>query len=421
MVAAKCGSNNSVCTSLSVCNDNTQICECLGGLAPDRIDFTCGPGEGMDCTEENTKCVAGMVCDAAGCSLDAGESCEGKRQSYCKTGTLCDLDNICRLELGQDCNANPGSCKMGYVCDASLTCRIPVGDLCGVSKNCVAGGFCVNSTCSCTEGLTSKVGLICSPQDGLTGGRCTSPANTCIGDDAVCNSIHRRCVCQNGYQMEPHNLQCKKKAGESCETDDECAAGRSCDSVSRQCSLLLGESCFGPLSNNCGTEATCDINYECKLNIDGDCSDERVVLCKQGTFCDWLKKCRLNIGANCSENNECPTGGLCEQQTCQCQQGTATAFEVLCEPETGRVGASCNAVDSPCNLEGTQCLDGVCACTGGLNTTQTFTCFGLGASKATSEANGSTWLVATLVAALGLTVAFVVGFAHLRRQNKKSE
>ncbi|KAK7093525.1 uncharacterized protein [Littorina saxatilis] len=236
--------------------------------------------------------------------------------------------------------------------------------------------------------------------------------------------------------MEPHNLQCKKKAGESCETDDECAAGRSCDSAiyevlyrgrifrlglkaQGQCSLLLGESCFGPLSNNCGTEATCDTNYECKLNIDGDCSDERVVLCKQGTFCDWLKKCRLNIGANCSENAECPTGALCEQQTCECLPGAATAFEVLCEPETGRVGASCNAVDSPCNLEGTQCLDGVCACTGGLNTTQTFTCFGLRALKATSEAIGTTWLVTSLVAALILTIAFMVGFVHFRGENKK--
>ncbi|XP_070199199.1 multiple epidermal growth factor-like domains protein 10 [Littorina saxatilis] len=404
----------------AICDSNNGVCQCNGDFETLRANFTCAKGPGSNCNT-TSPCTTGLVCDYGNiCVIDAGDSCEGRKIRYCRRGTICDKDSFCRWTSGEDCQSRKDMCAVGQRCDSSGVCKLPLNKECNYNEACEVGAHCDGNTslCTCTEGIAKPTtqGDSCEPSPGRVGGDC-SPQ--CLDPNSVCNN--QKCECSPGFSVNNKDFTCTKELGESCENDEECGPGASCDS-GKECSLLLGQSCRGKLKENCGQVAVCDKNDECKIKGQGTCDRNAFLPCEVGTFCDWLGVCRQEASGSCDNvTSLCAAGAVCVDKSCQCDKDISVAFDVVCKPADGRVGAECNNVNLKCTAAGAKCVGAVCVCADGVKTTSEFGCSGVSEKKETPTSSVSMLGLIVGVAVSTLLLCCCLGFVIFKRSKKSKE
>ncbi|XP_070199163.1 uncharacterized protein [Littorina saxatilis] len=402
---------------LSLCNPVLLTCQCGTGYAANRHNFTCGQGAGASCNA-SFPCAAGFVCgDAGHCTVEVGETCEGRKSLYCTWGSVCDKDEFCRLAFDENCLTTPDMCVLGTKCDSTGLCKIPVNKACSVDDECEAGSVCPHNTrrCTCSDQVATPLaqGQGCDPKVGRVGGKCND-AVECVDPSAVCDAGQQKCECSASYETNQRDFSCTKRMGETCMHDDECRNGAYCDSL-KKCSLKLGEMCRGELKRNCGPEAICERNDHCSIGMHGDCSGENLAYCQAGLFCDSLEKCRLDVGRTCNVSSVCPAGAACVDSVCECVEGTGVLDQFLCKPAEGRVGSTCGGVSS-CTVPGAECVDEECRCDKGVDTTQDFGCAGKSAASFSASPSSRGMVVGGSFGALVILMAVVAFFVYRRKK-----
>ncbi|XP_070199190.1 uncharacterized protein [Littorina saxatilis] len=404
----------------AICDSNIGVCQCSGDFETVRANFTCAKGSGSYCNT-TFPCPLGLVCDYGNiCAIDAGDSCEGRKIRFCRRDTICDIDSLCRWTAGADCRSRKDMCLIGQICDSSGVCKIPLNKECNYNEACEAGTNCDGNTslCTCTEGIARPTtqGDSCEPSPGRVGGDCSPPQ--CLDPNSVCNN--QICECSPGFSVNYEDFTCSKDLGESCENDEECGPSASCDS-GKECSLLLGQSCRGKLKEHCGQDAVCDKNDECKIKSQGTCDRNAFLPCEVGRFCDWLGVCRQEETGSCDVTSLCAAGAVCVNKSCQCDKDISVAFDVVCKPANGRVGADCNDVNLKCTTAGAKCVGAVCICADGVKTTSEFGCSGVSEKKETPNSSVSMLGLIVGVAVSTLLLSCCLGFVIFKRSKKSKE
>ncbi|KAK7094473.1 uncharacterized protein [Littorina saxatilis] len=398
------------CNPGAFCNPIGK-CQCSPEFALERTNFTCGQGVGSTCNATHW-CVTGTTCDPNRlCKLEVKQRCDGRNLGNCKVGTFCD-NGVCQLSMGQDCHGtNRDACGTGSVCDITNTCKLSHGHNCGEDHVCVAGAKCTNNTCTCIDGTSTQKGSLCASDDGKVEGACT--VRDCDDPNAECR--YALCKCLAGYTVEASELTCKLAVGQSCKgKEHDCISGTFCDTTCNRCTVILGEQCWS--TPQCQAGAICDIDKKCRMGFGGRCN-RYDYNCAFGLVCDFTEKCSFGLGRACNKTEDCTMGAFCKDGTCECQN-QLTPGSAICEPKQGQVFSECSEVLA-CTVANSACVKDVCQCNDGFTVTQTFTCKSITGS---SKSAGSTSLA--VVSGLGLAaciIALAIGFVGFKRhQNKTS-
>ncbi|XP_070202731.1 multiple epidermal growth factor-like domains protein 10 isoform X2 [Littorina saxatilis] len=414
-----CSDPNAICKN--------GICDCINGTTLEISNYTCGFGPGKDCRNITDACNSGTVCDRTGlCQLIVGQSCQGEDRGRCSTGLACDND-ICKLFLNMDCGDTPSLCNTGTVCDVNNKCKLTQGSNCGEDTVCVGGANCVSNKCTCISGITRANGSTCEPVTGKVHGKC-SDGTSCEDQNAVCNTTTDLCICKQGFAPEPDTLACGVAKGESCvDNPSSCIAGTTCDPTTHTCRLKPGQIC--DTNMDCETNAICDILGECKLDLNGACktTDSH---CRSGTFCDPFEKCRYGEADGCNNTEQCAAGAVCESKQCACSRESSKSNGAMCAPNSGRIGSDCGEVAvCDASLGGTCGPTHKCECAAGTAVLHDFRCKGYsGKQDDVADANTSVKKDLTLiigsvlwVLALLACVGLIFGILGRRKNKKKKE
>ncbi|KAK7094458.1 uncharacterized protein [Littorina saxatilis] len=395
------------CNPGALCNPIGK-CQCSPGFAVERTNFTCGQGAGSMCNA-TLKCVTGTTCDPNRiCKLEVRQRCDGRNLGNCKVGTFCD-NGVCRLSMGQDCNGvNRDACGTRSVCDITNTCKLSSSSNCGEDHVCVAGAKCTNNTCTCMNGTSTEKGSLCVADEGIVEGPCTVD---CDDPNAECRDS--QCKCLAGYTVEAFELTCKLGVGRSCKgKEHDCISGTFCDPTYNNCTIILGEPCL--TSSQCQAGAACDLDKNCRMDFGGRCtrygSD-----CAFGLVCDYTDKCSFGLGRACNKTEDCSIGAFCQNGTCACKNRQSVG--TICEPQQGEVYSACSEVLA-CTVANSSCVASVCQCKADFTVTQTFTCRSIsGSSKSAGSINISIFGGIGLAACI---IALAIGFVGFRRYRHKA-
>jgi hypothetical protein len=329
-------------------------------------------------------CVEGVCCDG---------KCDGQCESCKESGSVGTCKAVKGAPLaGKTACSGTGTCK--GQCDGTngKVCTYP-----GSSATCTAA--------SCKEGKATAASVC----DGL--GACTTPAaNACPSN--LCSSDGSKCQdnCTSGncgtemYCSSTGVCLTKKKAGEKCDTKDECASTFCADGVccsatcSGQCQACneSGEvgtctritgapraghtpcttsvascagSCDGSSDTQCdypGVEKACTA-AKCSTdqtsatsasvcNGAGACSTAQTTNCgASGSYCTGgACTAKLPAGGSCTDNVQC-TSGNCSNDTC-CGAGLTWCGGACVDLQTSN--AHCGACNHACGAQ--QCMAGLC-------------------------------------------------------------
>lgn len=313
----ECALNQHQCGAHSVCANRvgSYDCVCAAGYVK-----ALSTGECVDideCTSGQNDCFSGACVDTEGsfmCTCPAGYTGNGRsctNVNECETVT-CSGHGVCHDSQGSySCTCDRGyvadgmgGCVVQDACAAGLEpnrkwCSGACTDItqnpnhCGDCGNSCLGGSCVNSTCTCTAGLTFCPGVGCvSLTDNAQ--RCGSCTRSCGSNGGFC--VSNECFCP------PDTKQC----GTACtaltttlncgDCGIRCASGASCN-ASKQCVCPAGT------PDVCA--ATC-VNKQTNGSHCGDCGRS----CATGATC---------IGGNCV----CPAGQeVCDNKCVNKQTST---------------------------------------------------------------------------------------------------
>jgi hypothetical protein len=227
--------------------------ECKSGHC---VSFTCSP---RDCAWNGVACLADSVCCSGIC---LGTFC---REKKLEVGVTCLLNSQCQSNMcnsntnkciagpqanGETCNFN-NECKSGFCAANKCQEKLANGQPCGGNAECANGVchllFCSSGNCAadsvpclansaccsniCIAGKCRNhknvVGNSCVMNDDCQSGLCGSYSNKCLsgpepnGKDCLLNN-----ECKSGFcNGQTKKCEDKKKIGEVCGADVECASG----------------------------------------------------------------------------------------------------------------------------------------------------------------------------------------------------
>ncbi|XP_070203288.1 uncharacterized protein [Littorina saxatilis] len=204
-----CTDPNAVCTE--------SICTCIARHTVDPGTLECKLSVGEECGKD-VPCAPGLICDSetASCRIENGRPCGDDIPGRCQTGSLCDLDNVCRLLLDMPCKRLESWCVNGTTCDYTSCCKTSIGLPCNHNhaepthkRTCLSGAECVLDTCRCNSKFSDHVGDQCVPKPGRVGGKCRTTGDPCT----VANSACRRkfCYCRLPRTINPFDYTCKEE------------------------------------------------------------------------------------------------------------------------------------------------------------------------------------------------------------------
>jgi hypothetical protein len=172
-------------------------------------------------TDVTAACAAGLFCEfdfsGSTCQLSpgAGESCRfGAEDSRCAAGLLCDARTFtCEspIALGGACESS-ALCTENTYCSRRLLCR-PVrgeGEVCAEGIQCAAGLQCISDGV-CRDRIAA--GEACQPQE-------RSSQSSCVSDH-VCDTASATCI----------PLERDRAVGETCSRDSQCITGECVDGL----------------------------------------------------------------------------------------------------------------------------------------------------------------------------------------------
>nr|XP_045618524.1 low-density lipoprotein receptor-related protein 1B-like isoform X1 [Procambarus clarkii] len=234
-----CGSNNTCIATYQLCDG---VLNCPDGSDESRCDEKilqgCRPEEYMcertrDCIHQSLKCDGNDDCqdrsDELGC-----ESIECSHNEWkCTSEEHC-IPDIWKCDGVEDCSDSsdekmcpsiPVKCTPpSHLCDNSTVC-VPPASLCDGHSNCKdgsdEGGRCGSFDCelmdchkNCTQGPGGPVCTCPKGQTLLSDGRMCTHLHPCqqwgtCSQECVPTKHSHKCVCIEGYQIEPDHFTCK--------------------------------------------------------------------------------------------------------------------------------------------------------------------------------------------------------------------
>jgi hypothetical protein len=274
-------------------------------------------------------CAAGLFCSSTGtgCVQCEGSQieCDGNVQRACDAGTVVTVTcpNGCTPATG--CNDLP-----------------PVGFLCSAGQ-CAPGGVC--------------------QQD--TGGQARCCVRNCAAEGRVCSATGS-CECPPGQTAM--GADCLLRAGDPCQSSNQCQAGLSCvDGVCCQ------EACGGYCERCQASTGLCSAIPAGQQESDSVSGNS----CTNGFECTGQRNgCRARTGQSCSSND----GSDCVSANCEPTAGGGAS--VCCSQ-------ACSGVRDACRSTGQGCVECETAaeCGNGCNVAQG-TCNALRAPGATCSVSG---------------------------------
>jgi len=289
---------------------------------------------------------------------------------------------------GQACGDVEGEqrdCFQGLYCAAGTsgapsTCKpLPTSGPCAMPDlECAAEAYCArinpqdpNTARECRPRLAD--GEACNEGRQCSSGFCRLEENNARAD-SFCSNLGNQgdaCTfsnqCFNGLFCEPETSSCqpRRRSGEACQSDTECAS-LSCSDENGLCGKILGAACNRSedcQSSFCGADSTCspggqsgDACQNGSQCASGLCNLGRTcaATCEVNSECESGTYCRLGLGVNGCEATK-SEGATCRDHF-ECQSG-------YCDPDdrctkVPQEGDACQ-FDETCGLK-LYCAEGTC-------------------------------------------------------------
>lgn len=385
--ATQCGlafCADGVCCTSSCSTNPCEACNLPGKAGTCSVAPKGAPVGARQCQAANPQCGSG-ACDGSSsvnCTFDEGAPCG---DTVCSNGSingaLCTKSGTCIENGNKSCGAyvcangtacrdectSHKHCAQGFQCNSEThTCTgsLELGEACATSEQCDSGycsdGVCCNESCSgqCEACDVADKPGVCTAVSGEPHGA-RPPCNP--GDHAACGAScdgGRRDGCKFPDQGTPceaascsadavlspaqacdgagscalkktqicYPFACNEadsSCAETCQSNDDCAAGAVCDTTKQQCA---------PSEAVCGSSSTL-------LRADGSQQACSPYVCEAG---ECRRDCRRN--ADCLEGFSCEDESCVEESTGDNQGGAGTT-----EPPGSKTdsGCGCRTASSP--------------------------------------------------------------------------
>lgn len=328
----------------SDCSKDPKICghdaSCVEGVCKIDLhqscsaDSDCAKGICRKWTDRMGNRFSGKVCVIA-----PGEPAEDSRQCLIDRHTYLDQGiRKCAYPVGSPCSENPEICGESLSC-VQGTCRIGLDSLeCNADSDCAEG--------SCQMNANHQKKCLFRPGDPIQGA-----LKSCAYHSYEENGI-RRCSylsgsdCLMNAEICDHGSSCiegvcKRKPGEDCEQDSDCAIG-----------TCQEDSCF----LEPGSAIPEDCKYGSYVELDGEL---KCRLCKDGAYEDedGIWRCAYPEGSDCSKDekicgmNQHCFDGICfsqEPEPCDCEENLEPRCKDDADCDEGEI---CCEKDQVCRLK----------------------------------------------------------------------
>jgi Cellulose binding domain len=301
-ICVTCDATNNVgtCLPAEVNSDPRDDCKDEGATS-------CGKNGTCDGTGSCQLYVAGVVCQAAGCT--------GSALTF---AGRCDGMGTCKAQPNQSCAP--------YVCNTSGANAGSCKTVCTADADCSSGNSCNNGSCGLKPpGASCSANADCMSTHCAQGVCCST---ACTGTCMSCAIAKSQGTCIAVPQGQDPLGQCADQGAMSCLTDGFCdgkgacedyAAGTSCGPD--MCSAgteTPGGKCDGKGTCQPGTATSCGA-YICGTSGDCKTSCAKDADCASGYVCNGTICGKKVNGVTCTTAAECGSG-YCEQGVC-CNTG----------------------------------------------------------------------------------------------------
>ncbi|CAH1773394.1 unnamed protein product [Owenia fusiformis] len=243
-IGGDCSDTTTFCVDANSNCDNQNTCECNTQYEPK--DDVC-----------KLRVVAGGNCSDAATTfcVDANSNCDG-------TACVCNADwvnrnSICKEDkaVGTECNT-----VTSYCVDGNSSCS---DDGTGTSK------------CLCNDGWDQRAdgqgGFLCQvpKQHGEACDTGNAPFDYCVNDNALCDSVNAKCVCDsaNSWEWRPAAKKCQQPK----------LVGEACDKNTSYCTDSFAK--CGDITSSGSDSCECD-----EVNLWFSKDEAGVIVCKRRTF-----------------------------------------------------------------------------------------------------------------------------------------
>jgi len=267
------GSDTTHCATAADCNGTCKA----GFCAPCTDDASCkGNAAGGKCDPAAGTCGE-CVADADCKTSKNGHACGGGVCTECTTDEHC-VGN----KNGAICDPNSGTCK----CDTDKVCEtnnpgMHLG-LCR-AEGCVCSGnqACTTGAKKCSQGLDGKFTGVCVACE--KDADCAADADPMTPDPSKCFKAD-----------DPLSAFC------GCTKNDECAAGKLCDTMTGKCLACLADAdCKGDPAGEICTDGKC---HQCDPGHDKDGKSPDCMSTHRGDTCDPSGDVPVCV---CSASSQC--------------------------------------------------------------------------------------------------------------------
>ena len=313
------------------------------GDGGDGADADAPDADAPDADGQDADAVADAGCDPKTCT--ATKPCE---LAACEQGA-------CKLTTKQD----GAACDDGNACTSATACAVGICAA-ATAVNCDDGDVCTQDHCDPKAGT-----CVHAPAQKPAGGpvcACGKDSD-CAADGNACTSV--ACVDHDCKNADLSGSACGD--GDSCTTDDACAAGvckagplTSCDDANPctgdTCAAATGVCANTPVANGspCDDASACTSGDSC---VAGACTPALVTDCGDSDPCT-TDACSAATGlceyATATNGTYCGAGKVCQGRTCVARVNSCAG---ACGSHVG--GCAC---DDACGARGDCCLDYVATC-----------------------------------------------------------
>jgi len=359
--AASCG-NNGKCDGAGACQKYPAGTQCLAASCPTGTSTvttakTCD-GKGA-CNKGGTMSSCGsFLCNPAtnDCFRNCGTTAD------CLPPNLCDpKNNICgnKKPAGQAC-ANTGECQTDLFCTDGVCCT---SNACGTCQSCNVGnsaGSCANVAPGANEPhnmCPAQNPLVCGQTGKCDGnGMCSNQASGTVCGMATCSGSMFTAIgmcsgtgtCSPGSTVDCQNYACTTTGCKvSCQSDNDCAAGKICSggvcgakkANGGSCTRVDGSEC---MSGNC-VDGTC-----CGTSSCGACNT-----CAGTGTCHAVGDGTTDSKCPVQNSNTCGTNGTCQAGACAKYPDGTSCGAAMCSGNTlikaaQCAGGTCSPATQPC-------------------------------------------------------------------------
>ena len=351
--------------------NNFKVLVAGGGVqSAELFDFTIGQA----CTGAS-QCASGFCVD--------GLCCDSLCAATCYACNVSSKEGICwPVKVNTfDVQANT-PCVQPGACDGKGACRSYFGQVCFNNLSC-ASGICMDSRCCDSTCLTtcfscnikSKEGT-CSPLTDNNDAGCNDACTSCVSGNCTPRAYGQQVTqgskfCSGTLICDGYG-ECRKKIGEPCNHNKDCASGTCVDG--RCCNNTCETTCYS--CNVKGKEGTCSpmsgqrdtgCNEACISCTAGKCSPltsgtqvtQGTKLCSGTSACDGKGACKKKIGQACNNSNDCASG-VCVDGVCCITPCLTPCYACNIKGIEGTCSALVKQRDDGCNEACITCLAGVC-------------------------------------------------------------